>query len=380
MNQSEYKDNLGEGILVLDTLEITVGVIGILANALTIYILVSKMRLRGADTIQSFILAILDILFSIFTVVNCICIWKSNHKLMLNNNFYVQLVGFIFYSMGPCVMDSIMILALIRYLGICKQIQLSNLTWITITLLFIIFDFTIGINCLVESNYITQPSLKYAAVELSSQLGWKNNLYYFTIWIKLTINVLTILGSYLFITLHYYNYLKNMDDSINLGNVNTNSESYSYEVEKTDSLPRINVDNSYSFQNDSNYTTNSEFALNNSNAGIRSSPLVSNTNVNNDKHTTTTIQETRVARLIKSSQIKLYIILTVYLIEILPFFLYQFVFKFFKIENTPLSDSLASFLTHLVPVTNPCFVLFCNFETYQELVNTIYSIYYKLFN
>ncbi|KXN74292.1 hypothetical protein CONCODRAFT_2671 [Conidiobolus coronatus NRRL 28638] len=380
MNQSEYKNNLGEGILILDTLEIIVGAIGILANALTIYILVSKMRLRGADTIQSFILAILDILFSMFTVINCICIWKSNHSLMLNDNYYVQLVGFIFYSMGPCVMDSIMILALIRYLGICKQIQLSNLSWIVITLLFIIFDFTIGLNCLVESNYVTQPSLKYAAVEFNSQLGWKNNLYYFTIWVKLTINVVVILVSYLFISLHYYNYLKSMDSSINLSNINRNSKSYSYDIEKVDSLPRVNIDNSYSFQNDSNYTAGSEFALYKGDAGIRSSPSVSNTSINNDKYTTITNQETRMTRLIKSSQIKLYIILTVYVVEILPFFLYQFVFKFFNIRNTPLSDSLASFLTHLVPVTNPCFVLFCNFETYQELVNTVYSIYYKLFN
>jgi hypothetical protein len=379
MNLSEYRSNLGIYIFILDTLEVIVGAIGILFNALTIYILVSKMKLRGADVIQSFFLSILDILVSIVTVINFIYIWKSNHSLASNDNLYFQLIGYTYYSIGTCIMDSIMVLALVRYLGICKQIHLSNLAWITITLLFTIFDFTIGINCLVENNYIIQPSLKYAAVEFSSQLGWRNNIYYFAVWIKLILSVVIVLGSYLFISLHYYKYLKSNDNRINLISINTNSKAHSYDIEPVDSLPCINIENSYSFKNNSSRTANSEFSIYSASTRIILSPSVSNTSINRDKYIEAN-QRTVMTRLIKSTQIKLYIVLISYLMEIIPFFLYQFVFKLLNIRNTPFSDSFTSFLVHLVPITNPCFVLFCNFETYQELVNTVYSIYYKLIN
>jgi hypothetical protein len=83
--------------------------------------------------------------------------------------------------------------------------------------------------------------------------------------------------------------------------------------------------------------------------------------------------------LIRSTLSKLYLMLIIYMVELVPFFLFQTLFKFLNIQISSTLDSAGNFLTQLVPITNPCFVLFFHFETYQELRFIIYVNYYKFF-
>jgi hypothetical protein len=85
-------------------------------------------------------------------------------------------------------------------------------------------------------------------------------------------------------------------------------------------------------------------------------------------------------KLIRSTLSKLIIILIIYLIQWAPFFLIQTGSKPLKIYISPDLDGIGCFLAHLIPLTNPCLVLFFHFETYQELRFFVYLRYYKFFN
>jgi hypothetical protein len=364
-----YSETLGTFILALDIIEVIVGIVAVLINSLAIYILTTKLKLRQSDTIQSFIVSVFDIIYSIFTIINCSVLWITNHSAILAT-IYSQFNGYLFFCLGACVIDSVMLLSLIRFLAIYKHVQLSNRFWVILSLVLTIFNFTFGLIPLIQSQFKVQPSLKYSSVVFNLHNNWSINFYYCVVWIKLTINMIVITICYVFISLFYYNYLKN----------------YSGErVEESEKLPRLNWkdlggiqfdngSNHLELDRDSNFqmkeerrraTIVSENIIENSATPIGQSELQDSYTIDN---------------LIRSTLSKLYIMLIIYTLESFPCFLIQTILRFLNIPISPVLDSVGSFLVHLIPITNPCFVLFFHFETYQELKSFIYINYYKLFN
>ncbi|KXN65677.1 hypothetical protein CONCODRAFT_12654 [Conidiobolus coronatus NRRL 28638] len=219
---NKYSGALRSSILTLDILEVTVGIIAVLINSLAIYILTTKLKLKQSDTVISFIVSIFDITFSIFTIINCLILWITNRSAILFT-LYSQFNGYLFFCLGACVVDSITLLSLIRYLAICKQVKYSNKFWVKLILVLVTFNFMFGLIPLIQNQFKVQPSLKYSSVEFNTQNNWSINFHYCFIWTKLAINMVIITVCYFFISLFYYNYLKN----------------YNEEVEESEKLPNI---------------------------------------------------------------------------------------------------------------------------------------------
>jgi hypothetical protein len=93
-----------------------------------------------------------------------------------------------------------------------------------------------------------------------------------------------------------------------------------------------------------------------------------------------TCSDYTIDNLIRSTLSKLYIMLIIYMLEWMPFFLTQTLFKLINMPISSTLDGVGYFLVHLFPIANPCFVLFFHSETYQELRFFIYLSYYKFFN
>ncbi|KXN65678.1 family A G protein-coupled receptor-like protein [Conidiobolus coronatus NRRL 28638] len=368
-NGNVYSENLGPFILSLDIIEVIVGVVGVLINSLAIYILTVKLRLKQSDTILSFVVSIFDILYSLFTVINCLVLWITNHSAILDT-IYSQYVGYLYVCLASCVADSITLLSLIRYLAICKKVQYSNKFWVILILVLVTFNFMFGLIPLIQNQFKVQPSLKYSIVEFSLKNKWSVNFYYFFIWIKLGINIIIIGICYICISLYYYNYLKNYKEE---------------EVEESEKLPKFNWRDLGGIQFD---TGSIQLELDKDNNCQRKEERRRAREVNNliiDNSATQARQSNfqnnyTIDHLIRSTLSKLYIMLIIYTLESIPIFLTQTIFRFFNIPISSTLDSVGSFLVHLIPVTNPCFVLFFHFETYQELRFFIYMNYYKFFN
>jgi hypothetical protein len=64
-SSSKYSKAPGTFILTLDILEAMAGIIAILVNILTIYILTAKLKLKQSDTILSFIVSVIDLIYSV---------------------------------------------------------------------------------------------------------------------------------------------------------------------------------------------------------------------------------------------------------------------------------------------------------------------------
>jgi hypothetical protein len=181
--------------------------------------------------------------------------------------------------------------------------------------------------------------------------------------------MLIIIICYFFISLFYYNYLKN----------------YTEEVE-SEALPRFNWRDLGGIQFN---TGSNQLELENDNSCQRNEQgrkaTIASDNIIDNPATSTGRQSGfkniyTIEKLIRSTLTKLYIILAVYLIQWAPFYLIQTASKPLKIHLSPDLDGIGCFLVHLIPLTNPCFVLFFHFETYQELRFLIYLNYYRYFN
>jgi hypothetical protein len=363
-----YSKVLGIFTLTLDILELIAGIIAVLINSLVIYILASRLKLKQSDTILSFIISVFDIIYSIFTIINCLVLWITNHSAILVT-IYSQFNGYLYFCFASCLADSITLLSIIRFLAIYKQVKYSNRFWVRSILGLAIFNFMFGLIPLIQNQFKVQPSLKYSSVEFSIQNNWSINLYYCVIWIKLAINMIIIAICYFFISLFYYNYLKNYSEE---------------ETEASERLPKFNMTdlNGIQFDDESIQLELDEYTNCQRNEERRARSVSVNiidisviptgqSNLHNDY---------KIDNLIRCTLSKLYIILIIYLLDSIPHLLIQTIFKFLNIPISSTLDSVGSFLVHLIPIANPCFVLFFHFETYQELKFLIYINYYKFFN
>jgi hypothetical protein len=364
---NEYSESLGPFILALDILEIIVGVVAVLINSLVIYILTSRLKLRQSDTVLSFVVSIFDVIYSILSIINYLVLWITNHSAILVT-IYSQLEGYLCFCLGACVADSVMLLSLIRFLAIYKQVHYSSTFWVALMLGLVIFNFMLGLIPLVQNQFKVQPSLKYSSVVFSFQNNWSVNFYYCFLWIKLIINVMIVTICYIFISIFYYNYLKN----------------YTKESLENEALPKFNWRDLNEIQFDSgsiqlelDRDSNCQRKEESRRATIVSDNIAENPVITTGQSGLG--NNYTIDSLIRSTLSKLYIMIIIYIIITFPVLLNQTIFKFLSIHISPVLDSIGGFLFHLLPIANPCFVLFFHFETYQELRFFICLNYYKFF-
>jgi hypothetical protein len=365
----KYSKISGPLIITMDILEVVIGVIAILINSLAIYILTAKLRLKQSDTILSFIVSVIDLIYSVLSIIHCIVLWATNHSAILTT-FYSQLVGYLYSSLGPCTIDSVTLLSLIRFLAIYKKVQYSNRFWVVLILSLTVFNFTFGLIPLIQKQFKVQPSLNYSSVDFNLKNHWSINFYYCLFWIKLFIETIIIMACYFYISVFYYKYLKNykvdVENSENLSKVNQ-SNPYRNRFGTESIQLEMGVDNIY--QNTEECRR--DWRASDSIIGRSAAPVGEQFDTHNDY---------TIDNLIRSTLSKLYIMIIIYMLEWVPFFLIQTLFKLINMHISSTLDGVGYLLVHLIPLTNPCFVLFFHFETYQELRFFIYLNYYKFFN
>ncbi|KXN66400.1 family A G protein-coupled receptor-like protein [Conidiobolus coronatus NRRL 28638] len=368
-NGSKYIVTIDPFISALNILDIIVGIIAILINGLTIYILTVKLKLKQSDTILSFIVSVFDVIFSIFMIIDCLVLWITNHSAVLVI-LYSQFVGYLCFCLGSCAIDSVALLSLLRFLAICKNVKYSNRFWIRFILGLATFNFIFGLIPLIQKKFKVQPSLKYSFVEFDIQNNWSINFYHCFSWIKLIINTIVIIVCYVFISSFYYNYLKNFRGE---------------EVQEGEELPKVNrrdLDgiqfDTGSIQLDLDKDNNCQRKEEMRKAKDVGKHIIENSVMSteqSDFHNNYTIDN-----LMRSTLSKIYIMLIIYMLEWVPFFIVHVILKSINIPISSTLDGVVNFLIHFTPITNPCFVLFFHFETYQELRFFIYLNYYKFFN
>jgi hypothetical protein len=93
--------------------------------------------------------------------------------------------------------------------------------------------------------------------------------------------------------------------------------------------------------------------------------LENNTSVNNESEYTVEKPKTKTTqKLIILAKVQ--IIMVIFIVEILPGSIIHILNYFIQIPQYPVWDTWCIFLMNCVPLTNPLFVLFLHFETFQE--------------
>jgi hypothetical protein len=313
--------------LFIGILEFLASILSIAFNSLLIYILVNKMKLTQSDTVISFMLCILDSIYSLFSLFNMPLLWATNYSIIKSSTVYCQLNGFVFGIMGISIVETIMVLSVLRYLAICKGKLLKIRTWIIIEVFLIQANIGLGMYTGITNSYEVQPSLKYCASNPTSRVA---KIVYGTLVLISVISVLIIIFSYLNIASHYRSYIKGIKKQ--------NSEFINLEKLKS------------SLEVQQQSISSSELVLDFANA----------------------------ERKVTSSIKKLCLMLAIYLLQIVPFLTLQAVHKF---SNSGVQgeviDNLVAFLAHFLPLTNPLFILFFHEETNIELKHILVINWYR---
>ncbi|KXN66231.1 hypothetical protein CONCODRAFT_11971 [Conidiobolus coronatus NRRL 28638] len=322
----EIIESSGTTGLIFEIVDIVLAILSFCLNVLVAHILVKRLGLTQCDTVVSFIICIIDLLYSIFSGSCLIIVWATHYQLLQTSNYFCQFNGFFYTLIISSVADIIMILAVLRYLAICCNRIYSIKCWVIISSLFIIFNAACSIVSVINSAYRIYPSIKYCTFNGEKTIG-------LTIWyilgIKEFIALIIIVFCYLRIARHYSKYLND---------IRKDSNKLISQFHPKESLdPNKNG-------------TNSQLILDYGEA------------------------ETKV----KSSIKKLYIIISIYAIEFLGFLGIQTIFKFIGTLPNPVWDNIFSVLSHTIPLTSPLFILFFHDETNHELQSMLYIMSYRL--
>ncbi|KXN66575.1 family A G protein-coupled receptor-like protein [Conidiobolus coronatus NRRL 28638] len=313
--------------LLIGILEFLASILSLTFNSVLIYILVNKMKLTQSDTVISFILCILDSIYSLFSLFNMPLIWATNYSIIKTSTAYCQLNGFVFGIMGISIVETIMVLGVLRYLAICKGKLLKIRTWVIIEVLLVQANVGLGLYTGLTNSYEVQPSLKYCA---SNPISPVARIVYGILVIISVISVIIIIFSYLSIAKHYRSYIKGIKKQ--------NSEFINLEKLKS------------SLEVQQRSISSSELVHDFANA------------------------ERKVINSIK----KLYLMLSIYLLQIVPYLTLQAVYK---LSNSGVQgeviDNLVAFLAHFLPLTNPLFILFFHEETNIELKHVLVINWYR---
>ncbi|KXN71872.1 hypothetical protein CONCODRAFT_5397 [Conidiobolus coronatus NRRL 28638] len=150
----------------VDIIDMIISSISLCGNFLLIYICQKRYLQKGPDLIIAQLIALIDILFA--CVMIAFQVLKSTYGLdyLLRNPFKCQIDGLLLVS---CVISSVSlvgVLAVLRYLAICKEKKLNTYFWIPLAILVVAGCFTgIGMGAYF-SAFTVMPTGTYCMVYL----------------------------------------------------------------------------------------------------------------------------------------------------------------------------------------------------------------------
>jgi hypothetical protein len=322
----KLEENSGTFGLVVEIIDINLSLFSICLNILVAHILVSRLRLVQSDTVVSFIICLIDLIYSTFSVVNLITIWSTKYQFLQTSIYFCQFNGLLYTFASSSVADIIMILAVLRFFAICYNRIYSIKTWVAISSLLIIFNLTCSIVSFVNTAFIVYPSIKYCTFNPDSAVGV---IIWYILGIKEAFALVVIVCCYLGIAHHYSNYIVE---------IKKDSSKFITQFHPKDNL---------------------EISKN-----VTNSPLI--------------LDYTEAECKVKASIHKIYIIIAIYAFEFIGFLGIQFAYKVHQTLPHKIADNIFSLLSHCIPLTSPLFVLFFHDETHHELQSMIYLWGYRV--
>ncbi|KXN67756.1 hypothetical protein CONCODRAFT_10113 [Conidiobolus coronatus NRRL 28638] len=311
--------------IVVEVLNILLSLTSISLNILVSHILVRRLGLTQTDTVISFILCIVDFIYSFYSIVNLIITWASGYLALQVSDHYCQFNGSFLHLIASSFVDTVMILGILRCLAICYKRHYSIMTWVIINICFIIFNLALSALSFTQSPFTPYPSLKYCGFKPKQHMA---HILWYAFGTKEGICVLIIVVVYLRIAYYYYSYLKELKND----NGKVASQFH----------PRQSLE-------DGKSNTNSSLILNFKE--IESS--------------------------VNGSIRKIYIIIAIYLLEFMFIIGVQTTYKLEGTLPNVVVDNIQTLVLHFIPLTNPLFILFFHDETNHELRSFFSLIQFK---
>jgi hypothetical protein len=311
--------------IVVEVLNILLSLTSISLNILVSHILVRRLGLTQTDTVISFILCIVDLFYSLYSIVNLIATWSSGYLALQISEYYCQFNGFFLHLIASSFVDTVMILGILRCLAICYNRLYPIKTWVIINICFIVFNLVFSILSFAQFPFTPYPSLKYCGFNPSMKVA---DILWYTVAVKESVCVFIIVIVYLKIAYYYYNYLEEL---------------------KRDNGKLVCQFHPNQSLDDGKNSTNSQLIL--------------------------SIKE--VESSVNDSIMKIYIIIAVYSIEFMFILGVQTAYKIERALPNITLDNIQILVFHFIPLTNPFFILFFHDETNYELRSFFSLIQFK---
>ncbi|KXN66432.1 hypothetical protein CONCODRAFT_11740 [Conidiobolus coronatus NRRL 28638] len=295
-----------------------------------------RFRLKGVDDLISFILAVIDIIYVLVGMLNYILYLSASGKFQEDRAYCIvtRLMMDCFSTVG---LNTVVVLAIVRYLAICKKLVLSKPLALTIILTIS----SIPITGLLICIYNNQPILNAETPTCPIDIPFDSVYNKLTIWLNVhpLIYLMVITACYIQIMRYY-----------------SKMELVLSECEAACSA-NSNIETSKDIQ---------AYPL---------SPIQSESSQNSDKTSinSCSLKTFSLADTVKSQKflpmLKVTLIILIYYIELLPYYSIQ---TYFSITNklegiSELGVQVTLMLLDLTPLTNTFLILFIHEETWQEL-------------
>jgi hypothetical protein len=299
----------------------------IIFNMLVIYIMLFRFRLKGVDYLLSFILAVIDIIYALTGILNFslfVSVSGRFHEVRL----YCIITRIIMDCVSTTGLNTVVVLAIVRYLAICKKLVLSKPLALTILLIIS----SIPIAGILVHIYNSRPILNSKTPTCPFDAPFDPIYNKLLIWLNVhpLIYLVAITACYIPI-MRYYSKMELILSEFESAS-STNS---SIETSKD-----IQAYQSSHAQSESSQKSDKTSSLTNPYKPQKFLPIL-----------------------------KITLIILMYFIEILPYFSIQ---AYLSITNnteqiSELTVQITLLLVDFIPLTNTFLILFIHEETWQEL-------------
>ncbi|KXN67753.1 hypothetical protein CONCODRAFT_10110 [Conidiobolus coronatus NRRL 28638] len=191
--------------------------------------------------------------------------------------------------------------------------------WVAINFLCIFINSALSVGSFSLSTFTPYPSLKYCGFKPKDSIA---HIFWYTAGIKEGISLLIIVLCYLRIAYHYHSYLSEIGNG---------SAKFTGQFDPKQDVEEAKI--------------------------VTRSRLILDYNI--------------VEHSVKSSIKRVYIIVTIYVIEFMIIIGVQTTYKMLGTLPNTIIDIMLSLVTNLIPITNSLFILFFHDETNQELKNLL---------
>jgi hypothetical protein len=286
-----------------------------------------RFKLKGVDDLLSFILAVIDIIYALTGILNFSLFVSASGKFQ-DNRMYCIVTRLIIDCFSNTGLNTVVVLAIVRYLAICKKFVLSK----TLALAILIIISSIPITGLLTFIYNSNPILNSETPTCPFDAPFDSVYNKLLIWLNVhpLIYLVAITSCYIPI-MRYYSKMEIVSSEFG----STSSTNSSIETGKD-----IQAYQSSHAQSDSSQKPNKASPLTNTYKSQQFLPIL-----------------------------KIALIILIYYVEIVPYYSIQ---TYSSITSntervSELNVQITLLFADLIPLTNAFFILFIHEETWQEL-------------